>query len=153
MDFQDWRDDICLVYGKTYARVRTAEVRSSINRPLLKSHVNESRVYLCTRPRGGKTRARTRVFGRMCAATPIHAKSSRELFFRLFLRRGCHNSLSIAAIDSVFSFSLSLSGPVWCPRAFIALLYVRLIHRFSFTFVDLLLRFLLIRLYTSTEQI
>lgn len=38
IDFQDWRDDICLVYGKTYARVRTTEVRSSINRPLLRNH-------------------------------------------------------------------------------------------------------------------
>lgn len=45
MDFQDWRDDICLVYGKTYARVRTAEVRCSINRPLLESHVNGTHVY------------------------------------------------------------------------------------------------------------
>lgn len=61
MDFQDWRDDICLVYGKTYARVRTAEVRSSINRPLLKSHVNGSRVYLHTPTRQDAGHARTRV--------------------------------------------------------------------------------------------
>lgn len=40
IDFQDWCDDICLVYGRTYARVRTSEVRRSINRPLLKSHIN-----------------------------------------------------------------------------------------------------------------
>ena len=40
IDFQYWRDDICLVYGQTYARVRTSEVRCSINRPLLKSHIN-----------------------------------------------------------------------------------------------------------------
>lgn len=97
MDFQDWRDDICLVYGKTYARVRTAEVRRSINRPLLKSHVNgrtrvDSRAHAHAAhahacPRTQYTYTCTHMYSLIRASTgPIHAKSSRELFFRLFAK-------------------------------------------------------------------
>lgn len=126
--FRDWRDDICLVYGKTYARVRTAEVRRSINRPLLKSHVNGTRVYPA---HAHAARIYThRVHGHTC--TLAHRANPREKFARAFLStfcerepRGFHNSLSIPAILilcflSPFLFLRSLSGSVWCPRAFIA---------------------------------
>jgi len=124
MDFQDWRDDICLVYGKTYARVQTAEVRCSINRPLLESHVNGTRVYPHTPTRHARasveihTHTHTRRDVHTCAALsrahiePIHAKSLRELLFRLFTKgelQSFHNSLSISVIDLRLSLSLSLS--------------------------------------------
>lgn len=158
--FRDWRDDICLVYGKTYARVRTAEVRRSINRPLLKSHVNGTRVYPAHAHAARIYTHRVYTYTHARSSTGlIHAKSSRELFFRLFCEReprGFHNSLSIPAILilyflSPFLFLRSLSGSVWCPRAFIAfalgsidlpsLAYFR---RPAFALV-------LIRLYTSVN--
>lgn len=102
--FRDWRDDICLVYGKTYARVRTAEVRRSINRPLLKSHVNGTRVYPAHTHAGGTHAHAPRTRTRVLARAPIHAKSSRELSFRLFAKES-HEAFIIhcpyPAIDSV----------------------------------------------------
>lgn len=83
--FRDWRDDICLVYGKTYARVRTAEVRRSINRPLLKSHLNRDPRVFRTRPRMHAHRMYTNTRAHSNTG-PIHEKSSRELFFRLFAK-------------------------------------------------------------------
>ena len=110
--FRDWRDDICLVYGKTYARVRTAEVRRSINRPLLKSHVNGTRVY----PAHVHTvRTHThRVYRYACLLE--HRANPREKFARAFLSTFCERELrsfynspsTVPAIDSVFSLSLSL---------------------------------------------
>lgn len=113
--FRDWRDDICLVYGKTYARVRTAEVRRSINRPLLKSHVNGTRVYPA---HAHAVRTHThRVYTRTRSE---HRANPREKFARAFLStfcerepRGFHNSLSIPAIDSVHSLSFSFSLSIW----------------------------------------
>jgi len=112
VDFQDWRDDICLVYGKTYARVRTAEVRRSINRPLLKSHVNGEAAWYAPRTCGKRTR--THAYRRASSSIRArqHRANPREKFARLFAKerlRGFHNSLSISTIDSAFFFSFSLS--------------------------------------------
>jgi len=75
VDFQDWRDDICLVYGKTYARVRTAEVRRSINRPLLKSHVNGEAAWYAPRAHAHAANAHASVYVRIHARVIVDSRA------------------------------------------------------------------------------
>ena len=112
IDFQYWRDDICLVYGQTYARVRTSEVRCSINRPLLKSHINAlTRAHTHTHTHTQVT-ARTDRYILISTQAKANAKSSRGFLFHLKNRddRTTRRDTSVIYLPLSLSLSLSVSS-------------------------------------------